>query len=111
MAMCSALSYSVGYQTVNTHIPHPVNAVPRVSPVITTGGPMKMEVSLTLMPVPDVHVAMVMYSVVKRHVLPLAAPTQSRLQENVVQHVPVTVSMTCRHTDTWSPSWPAMTPV
>lgn len=58
-------------------------------PVITTGGPMKMEVSLTLMPVPDVHVAMVMYSVVKRHVLPSAAPTQSRLQENVVQHVPV----------------------
>lgn len=22
-----------------------------------------------------------------------------------------TVSMTCKHTDTWSPSWPAMTPV
>lgn len=22
-----------------------------------------------------------------------------------------TVSMTCRHTDTWSPSWPATTPV
>lgn len=31
MAMCSAPSYSVGYQTVNTHIPHPVNVVPHVS--------------------------------------------------------------------------------
>lgn len=31
MAMCSAPSYSVGYQTVHTHIPHPVNAVPHVS--------------------------------------------------------------------------------
>lgn len=31
MAMCSAPSYSVEYQTVHTHIPHPVNAVPHVS--------------------------------------------------------------------------------
>lgn len=111
MAMCSAPSYSVGYQTVHTHIPHPVNAVPHVSPVTTTGGPMKMEVSLTLMPAPDVLVAMVMYSAVKRPVQSSAAPTQSLLQENVVQYVPVTVSMTCKHTDTWSPSWPATTPV
>lgn len=48
---------------------------------------MKMEVSLTLMPAPDVRVAMVMYSVVKRPVQPSAAPTQSLLQENVVQYV------------------------
>lgn len=58
-------------------------------PVTTTGGPMKMEVSLTLMPAPDVLVAMVMYSAVKRPVQPSAAPTQSLLQENVVQYVPV----------------------
>lgn len=50
---------------------------------------MKMEVSLTLMSAPDVPVAMVMYSVVRRHVLPSVVPTQSLLQENVVQHVPV----------------------
>lgn len=50
---------------------------------------MKMEVSLTLMPAPDVLVAMVMYSAVKRPVQPSAAPTQSLLQENVVQYVPV----------------------
>lgn len=48
-----------------------------------------MEVSLTLMPAPDVLVAMVMYSAVKRPVQPSAAPTQSLLQENVVQYVPV----------------------
>lgn len=58
-------------------------------PVTTTGGPMKMEVSLTLMPAPDVLVAMVMYSAVKRPVQSSAAPTQSLLQENVVQYVPV----------------------
>lgn len=48
-----------------------------------------MEVSLTLMPAPDVLVAMVMYSAVNRPVQPSAAPTQSLLQENVVQYVPV----------------------
>lgn len=48
-----------------------------------------MEVSLTLMPAPDVRVAMVMYSAVKRPVQSSAAPTQSLLQENVVQYVPV----------------------
>lgn len=48
-----------------------------------------MEVSLTLMPAPDVLVAMVMYSAVKRPVQPSAAPTQSLPQENVVQYVPV----------------------
>lgn len=48
-----------------------------------------MEVSLTLMPAPDVLVAMVMYSAVKQPVQSSAAPTQSLLQENVVQYVPV----------------------
>lgn len=48
-----------------------------------------MEVSLTLMPALDVLVAMVMYSAVKRPVQLSAAPTQSLLQENVVQYVPV----------------------